>query len=234
MAAKSLSNFFYRGLLACLSVTVFIILGRSLIDPNWGKSKSVSFPEDIALPQWSQLKSTPISLEYSVYNRQEKVLGRQYTYIRNSQAPQVPLTVEIFYWSSPSGQMEDFFMYYSHKKAKFTVIDMDVRQKSQSFYGLYRDRNTAYLSSCINPLGNSTVTNAQFLANRNNYDLKSSRWVGVALGLKRLRNWRCLWVNIAVSSNINDTNKSYKTLNDAWQYIDSNRNRYFADFIETD
>jgi cyanosortase A-associated protein len=225
------SRFWYTALLSCLTISVIAILGRSLIDPNWGKLKPISFSESIPLPQWTKTNSTAISIE-SEDEIPQKFSGKRYNYARKSQNS---LTLEVFYWNSPSGNMEGFFSSYSqNKKDKLNTSTMDIRQQSQSYYGLYYRQNTAHLTSCINPRGNSTVTNQQFLQNRYTYDQQPNRWLGIALGLKRLRDWKCLWVNLSISSNIKDVDRNYKILIDAWSYIDTNRYRYFADFVDQD
>ncbi|WP_041429223.1 cyanoexosortase A system-associated protein [Synechococcus sp. PCC 7502] len=232
MAAQS--RIWYLGLLGGLTVGVLAIMGRSLIDPTWGRIQPPTIPDRIPIPAWSDLNSTPTSLTTRAWGTREiqAIPGRRYTY---SQASQLPLALEVFYFQSPSGGVDSFLKLYAQsKKSKYEVPVMKIAQESGSSYGLYYNQNTAYLSSCINPRGGSTVTNEQFQANRDRYDLNPKRWIPVILGMERLRDWRCLWINLSIPSNMNNVDESYKTLVTAWQHIDSNRYQYFKGFANPD
>ena len=231
MAVKS--KLWHIGLLGILTTFVFVVIGRSLIDPNWGKLKAINFPEKISLPEWSEPISNSTAIEYTAVEGEKKkqILGRTYKYSKNSKT----LTLEIFSWNTPDGNMYGFFEIYRQKEnEKNKVPSMDIKQKSESFFGLYYSQNAAHLTSCINPRGASTITNEQFRHNRSLYDLNPNRWLGVLLGTARLREWKCLWVNLSIPCSLKDVDKCYTILTTAWLQVDSNRKQYFPDFVDSD
>jgi cyanosortase A-associated protein len=221
-------NLVYIGLLGSLTVFVLAVMGRSLLDPSWGKLKSISFPENIPLPEWTKTNSSNLSIE-SDDQYSQKFVGKSYTYTHTSHKP---LNLEIFFWNSPSGNMDGFLStYWQSKKIKYALSMININQQSQSFYGLYYSQNTAHLTSCINPRGNSTVTNQQFQRNIDSYEKTPQQWLAIILGIERLRDWRCLWVNLSIPTSKKDIESDYQTLIAAWENIDSNRSQYFADFV---
>jgi cyanosortase A-associated protein len=222
------TNQVHIAVLSALTLIVLVILGRSLLDPSWGKLKPINFPENIPLPEWIKSNSSNISIE-SVEVPPRKVVGKGYIY---SHPTYKPLSLEIFFWHSPTGDMDGFLnTYWASKKIKHSLSMLNIKQQSQSFYGLYYFQNTAHLTSCINPKGNSTVTSQQFRHNIDTYDRSPQQWLAIILGRERLRDWRCLWVNLSISSNKKELEPSYQTLIAAWKHIDSNRSQLFADFV---
>jgi cyanosortase A-associated protein len=53
---------------------------------------------------------------------------------------------------------------------------------TSGFYTLLAAEGKAYLSTCVNAQGPTTVTREQFLANRTAYDLKPNRLLPILIG----------------------------------------------------
>jgi len=96
------------------------------------------------------------------------------------------------------------------------------RQPSIGFYHLFTHQHRAYLSSCINSRGGSTVTVSQFRHNRNTYDFLDWRlkervtlWLQ-GQGKASVRDRRCLWVGLSVLLNNSSLEATYQNLEKAW------------------
>ncbi|NJP09052.1 MAG: cyanoexosortase A system-associated protein [Leptolyngbyaceae cyanobacterium RU_5_1] len=66
-------------------------------------------------------------------------------------------------------------------------------QPGVGHYGTVSGNGRAYLTACINPRGESTVTEQQFTQNRYTHDLRVDRIVPWILGRESLIDRRCLW-----------------------------------------
>jgi cyanosortase A-associated protein len=88
----------------------------------------------------------------------------------------------------------------------------------KGYYAIFNHNGQAYLSSCINPQGDTTVDAGQFQRNRNRYNLNPSRFAFYALGLTDLRDKRCLWVTISTPERSGaDLEKIWLEWLDYWQ-----------------
>lgn len=96
-------------------------------------------------------------------------------------------------------------------------------QPGVGHYGLVTHKDKAYLSACVNPRGNSTVTESQFTQNRYAHDLQPARLIPWLLGQESLIDYRCLWTLMSVplkngsgSGSPISEEKAYQSLETAW------------------
>lgn len=106
----------------------------------------------------------------------------------------------------------------------FTTIPPTAIQNSSTlkeradigFYSLFVDRQTAYLSTCINPQGIATVTGDQFIANTTpslvSNHFQFDRVLPWLLGRQTLRDSRCLWTLLSTPIDAAAPDATMKTL----------------------
>lgn len=204
-------------MLALTFVGVFFTLGRFCYDPTAG-NRSVSafaFPKVVPLAGWQLLESRPLAEPIaSEHKSWEAVLASQkYRYRQNNQQ----LEIEMRYLASTSGELDGYLKNYTSIQLQNTQLLQNLRQhQAVGFYSVFVHQGLAHLSACINPNGGSTVTSAQFLANRYTYDLQLRRMLPWLLGKESLRDKRCLWAHLSIPSNQVSAETSYSVLEKAW------------------
>ena len=145
-----------------------------------------------------------------------------------SSRPSHLVTVELYYGSNNGDLQHKLEIAFGETKSpKFQISP---KQNSYGWYRLFTYNQKAYLTSCINVRGGTTLNEAQFLANRNRYDLQLERLPAYVMGLTHWRDHRCLWVVMhtpmreipnqsAANSNAMDHNAEYLALEQLWQQI---------------
>ena len=209
-----------------LSVTLFgvlLVLTKSILFPA-SSNRTVTafvFPSVVPLNGWQPLASHPLGTQSSTTkscrgcvkqaqtNKQVNYLsGRQYQYIQNN----LSLNIEMRYVVNTVGDVQEYI------KQNTNIPSAKVTPRQQTgigYYNLFTDRGKAYLSTCINPRGGTTVTDRQFKQNRNTYDLQS-RIVPWLLGQKELKDNRCLWTHISTPLKGTTPDDTYQVLETAF------------------
>ena len=115
------------------------------------------------------------------------------------------------------GDIHDYFKNHSYIRLQDTQLLQNLRQhKGVGFYSLFVHQGRSHLSACINPHGGSTVTSAQFIANRHTYDLQPQRLLLWVLGKESLLDRRCVRVHLSMSSTQVPVETNYSVLEQAW------------------
>ncbi len=198
-------------LLALTFSSVLTVVGKSLLysNPEKGPSADFNFPPDLPLTEWQPLESE--SLEDK--KTSNVVSARRYRY----QHPQneLSLDIEMRYVLDTDGNIKTLLN--KHLDSETYPDKLTIRhQEGIGFYGIAATTERAYLSSCINPYGGSTVTAEQFRNNRNTYDLQISRLVPWLLGQQELRDFRCLWTLVSMPLEGTTADQAYPVLENAW------------------
>lgn len=203
-------------LLAVIFGSVFFFLGRTILVSTAGKVKVIpfDFPTNIPLTEW-QLKNsrplTPLVVESPSY-----LSGRQYQYIQND----LTLDIEMRYLVNTKGDVKSFVQDYS--SIPLSPGQSLLRQRSGiGFYNLFTYQQRAYLSSCINSGGGSTVTASQFIRNRYMYDTIydmgfKERLIPWLQGRRGIRDMRCLWAQLSIPLSNSSPEGDYQTLEKVW------------------
>jgi cyanosortase A-associated protein len=89
------------------------------------------------------------------------------------------------------------------------------KREGSGYYALASGGGRAYLSACLNPSGESTVTAAQFGRNRRTYDLGPQRLALWLFNQGTLLDERCLWAQLSVPAT-GGVGLAYRTLEEAW------------------
>lgn len=199
--------------LAVIFGSVLFVWGRLILsDPNASNYKSAPLvlPSDVPLPGWQPVASRPLTPPTT--NNPKFLFGRQYQYIRNG----LPLELEMRYIADTDGDIMFFLQTFTSIPPTAALMSNMYRQEGMGFYSLFVNQGKAYLSTCINPRGNTTVTAQQFMQNRNSHDLKLERVLPWLLGQEQLRDPRCLWANLSIPVKEASPEQAYQTLKNTW------------------
>lgn len=195
-------------LLAVTLSGVLLVLGKSILYPAVS-SRTVTpfvFPSAVSLLEWQPLPSHPLVDQTAKHPNY--LSGRHYQYIQNN----LPLNIEMRYVVDTAGDVKDFIKTYTSIPSSPVLR----QQEGIGFYSLFIYQGKAYLSTCINPHGGSTVTARQFKQNRNTYDLQLGRLLPWLLGQENLKDERCLWTHLSIPLRDSSPEPAYLLLESAW------------------
>ncbi len=201
--------------IALISATLY-----SWVEPQVGNRtvKSFTFPDSIPLAAWNQIKHNPVPLKTQI-NLEEKAedlieSAKYYQYIQDN----ITIDVSLFYVVNTRGNLNKLI-------ATHTNISQEIISKQQvkqygniGSYSLFYEGDRAYLSSCLNPQGSTTVTSQQFSARLNQVKITPNligKWL---LGKASIRDRRCLWMHLSLplSSEVNDADR---ILENTWREL---------------
>lgn len=192
---------------------IVLVSGKVAFDPNLGKASPYVFPEQVLLNQFSFVGRQAVETK-SLSEYWADLKGYEYSYQKEKQA----FKVKVHYLPAADGDLALYLSSYGINQQK--VKAKPTQQQGQTgFYHLFEHERTAYLSSCINPKGSSTVTREQFFANRNAYDLKPDRLIPIILGVEDLRDARCLWVTISTPIENQSIQEVHQQLESVWREV---------------
>lgn len=189
------------------------VLGKSTFNPTPAVQHTsipapFVFPE-VPLPGWQPLTSRPLTNDVT---HQKFLAGRLYRY----QEKGLPLEIEMVYTIENSGNVMGFISKYTSIPLSAIASRTDRYQEAVGYYMLFVYQKRAYLTSCINPRGGSTVTLPQFQHNRYSHDIEFSRLLNWLFTQENIRDLRCLWVHMSIPLNTNSPENAYSTLEKAW------------------
>ncbi len=192
---------------------VFFVWVKLILYPTKGDSTVTPFvfPTTVPLPAWQLLVSSP--LDHQTGKNPQFLSGRHYRYIQNGQ----PLDIEMRYLVDTDGEVEGLVRKYTFIPSSFNkFLSVQRQHEGVGFYDLFVHQGRAYLSACINPRGDSTVTNDQFKHNQNIYDWQFNRLLPWLLSRAELRDKRCLWAKLSIPLKNSSQTDAYQTLETAW------------------
>lgn len=199
-----------QGLLAGILGSVLLVLAKTILAPDTAQTAVTAFvfPPAVPLPQWQPIASRPLAADGSPY-----LTGRQYRY----QQRRLPLEIEMRYLVDVLPDVKDFIHKYSSLPPSQTQLALTLRHHSDiGFSYLFATEGRAYLSSCINPRGGTTVTPSQFQHNRYVHDLQPGRLLPWLLDRVPALDMRCIWTQLSVPVNTSNLEAAYHTLEQAW------------------
>lgn len=199
-------------LLATTFGGVLFVMGKSIFSPI-ASNRTVApfiFPSEVPLQNWQLLASRPLAAQAT--GNEKTLSGRHYQYIHNG----LLLDIEMRYIVDTDGDVQLLLQHFSFIPPSVTdVLNLYQRQEG-GFYSLFVQQKKAYLSACINPYGGSTVTNVQFVQNRNTYDLQLNCLLPWLFGREPLTDRRCLWTNLSIPFKNTSPAPTYQTLETVW------------------
>jgi cyanosortase A-associated protein len=215
--------------LATTAIGISLVTVYTLIEPTAGNRSvaSFDFPSDIPLNNWQQLDSKPLNITVQSNNPERLESGRSYQYNKkNTQMAEGTssaderqrqiLEIEARYIIGSRGYVENYISKYTDIAPKAFKAEQIKYSKEIGYYFLFKDNHRAYLSSCISPRSQSTVTQKQFASNRYQADLKPNVLFNWLLGKASIRDSRCLWMQLSMPLNTSEAQITYATLQEAW------------------
>lgn len=182
--------------------------------PPTGQPKTTKpLAAEVPLPNWQLVATKPLELD-------ESQGGRSYRYQQNGTTLEIDLHQMV-----SDGNVSRYLFVHSPVRTANANLNVKFRP-NVGYYGIVSAENKAYLSACINPRGDSTVTEQQFTHNRYAHDLRPGRLIPWLLGQESLIDYRCLWTLMSVPINAKPTTasteraaleaKAYEQLETTW------------------
>jgi cyanosortase A-associated protein len=190
-----------------------LVTARAIFDPNVDKTTPFVFPE-MALVESKPLEKQAIATKSLQPKYWHDLEGYQYNYLFKDQS----FNIKIHYLTATDGNIQTYLDRYRLDDQK-VKIKLTEKQSPLGFYSLFEHEKTAYLSSCINSRGSSTITRSQFFANRNTYDLRLNRLLPVVLGIEDPRDTRCLWVTVSTPIETRSIASVHQQLETVWHEV---------------
>lgn len=182
------------GICAVLLTGMVAQIGRALLMPSVAKNtiaanikNSVQFPPNIPISGWQ------LSNNQALKPSEGKAIGHLYQY-RNSKNEKVE--IQIHHEDYAEGNMGRLLMVYGIAPPASALLRVKYRNNT-GFYALTSYNNQAYLTACLNPIGESTATQEQFTQNKYKHGLEVFRTLGWFAGQNDLIDARCLWTVIS-------------------------------------
>ena len=194
--------------------SALFVLGKAIVTPKAAESQpSYRFPATVPLANWQTISSG--ALEHIP----ESIAGQTYQYRRSDQSlHDQSLKVELRYMTG-DGDVNRFLFVHTPIRQENNRLVLKY-QPAIGFYGVLPHQGRAYLSACISPRGESTVTAQQFVQNLRAHDLTPTRVLPWLTGQQPLLDRRCLWtlmsVPLAADADAMTRDKTYKTIETAW------------------
>jgi cyanosortase A-associated protein len=198
----------------CLSISLLTIY--SWFSPTAGKRevKPFTFSDRILLNSWQLVKTESLPVEnLKILTESDRPTSpKHYSYINNN----VSLNLEMRYLVGTRGDIVELIK--QQKNIPQEIIDNAKIEEIPEigYHILSHDRDRAYLSTCINSRGNTTVTGKQFSQNRYTHDLNFNLVLPWLQGKESIRDLRCLWVNLSTPIEKKNVSTAYQILTKAW------------------
>jgi len=201
--------------ISLLAITVggaLLVLGKLLTLPKVDKTATQpvnTLETTVPLSGWQLLNNSELKAN------NDSRFGRSYRFQQGKNT----LNADVHYMTS-DGNISRYLFVYSPVRTANANLKIKY-QPETGFYGVLSDKGQAYLTACVNPRGQSTVTEQQFTQSRYTYDLKPNRILPWVLGKESLIDRRCLWTLLSTPVQANSTPEAseaaaYKMLETAW------------------
>lgn len=210
-------NQWRSSLLAATCAGICIVTAYSFIEPTAGNRQAASFvfPDSVPLNSWQSIASESLIHEKTEREDNQDFIksGKVYTYSKDD----IPLRIEMRYLVGTRGDIDNLIQEQTTIPLEIIKQGEEKQLEGIGFHTLFVYQDRAYLNSCINPSGNSTVTGKQFsqnlYANSFNYNVLLA-WL---LGKASIRDRRCLWTQLSIPIIESEPEKTYSILENSWQ-----------------
>lgn len=190
-------------------------LARAAFGPNPHEIKSAAanydFPRAVPLAPWQQVEAQPLAAT----NKEIPNPGQRYQYRQNGRQ----LAAEVRYERYTEGNISRLINIYTPIQPGLLSVQ-GKHQEGIGSYALFQYEDRAYLSACLNPIGESTVTEQQFVQNRYRHGWSATGVLLWVVGQQDLLDGRCFWtlmsVPVAADGDSVALEGAYQTLELAW------------------
>ncbi|VEP12229.1 conserved hypothetical protein [Hyella patelloides LEGE 07179] len=209
-------NLWHHRLLTTTAIGISLVATYSVINPNAGNHSvaTFAFPEQIPLPFWEYRGNQAINVSKLNSEKSQDVIqsANRYQYQEND----TRLDIEVYYLTDTRGNVESLLVEQT-KITPESLKTQEIEQQDNGYYSIFSDRDRTYLSSCLNPTGNSTVTQKQFSQNLDRRQLNLKLLGNWLLGKDSIRDRRCLWVTISIPNDNSSFLQPRGILEQVWQ-----------------
>lgn len=203
--------------LAATCAGVCLVTAYSFIDPTAGNRQVASFmfPDSVPLNSWQPTASESLTEKKTeIENNQDLIKsGKGYTYTKDG----IPLNVEIRYLVGTRGDINNLIQEQTEIPLEVVKQAEEQQLEGVGFHTRFVYQDDAYISSCINPSGGSTVTGKQFTQNLYADSFNYNVLLAWLLGKASIRDRRCLWTQLSIPVIESEPEKAYSILEKTWQ-----------------
>lgn len=199
------------GLLMLAWIGAVSVLVRINLRPKSSTSNlaAFNFPSTVPLRDW-QFKTSSVIPPLSKKIFPKPLAQKKYQY--QHQRDRLTLNVEMRYLPIENGSITLFIKDYTQIKSVPKVR----YRPGVGYYGIGVEGTQAYLSTCINPRGEATFSDAQFKQNRYKYDFQASRLLAWLIWDEPLLDRRCLWTHFSLPIDNLSPTEAYRYLETSW------------------
>jgi cyanosortase A-associated protein len=196
MTSQTSTQWLRKIWVASISMAGLVVLFHAILLPQKRNlllgQRPYQFPAQVSLPGWQQQQSQ--SLKHKI--PQDVLSAYEYQYQGQGKFRGKLVQAQIFYLRYIEGNVSRYLNLYTPVKS--TLGQQQIFQPQTGYATLVVSGQQAYLGSCINPKGASTITETQFAQNRYQHDLTPSRILLWGLGQQDLIDRRCLFTALSV------------------------------------
>ncbi len=190
-------------LLASTFGSILMVLGQSIFHPTTNNRQVSTFdlPDEILLQGWQFMGSYPLTTQSAQSPGlltgvdENSIAARHYQYRQKG----VQLEIEMRYFANSYIDVPSIIQGASLASRNPTITLRDL--SGIGAYAIFNQQGRTHLSTCIKPLGRTTVSDRQFHQNQNRVEVLSDRVLPWFLGQAPLRDMQCLWANLSISAN---------------------------------
>ena len=192
---------------------VGLVLGKSLFFPTQKDQKShkpIVFPAHVPLEKWQQVATNSISdrlVPQSGYFIGDNLGGQSYRYVADDRS----LEIKMRYLVDTNGDLKSYVKNYTGNIAPFLH-----EQANIGSYAMYPYGNQVYLTACINPQGETSITSDRFRNNNLRHSINLRRIFAWLTSQNGIVDSRCLWAYLSMPLNRDSPEDVYPLLKEAW------------------
>ncbi len=199
-------------LLPIAGVTMAITTVLTILVPQIGRREisPLQFSSQLNLSDWEQENSISlVTTPQTELTHHRLRSGRKYHYKKQQRQVEAALR----FISPTFGNIEKYLQKTYDKTFQIAYQQGQTNYlPSFGYYRLFKDEKQAYLSACLTPTFESTVSQRQYVSQANRQVFNWQTLIPRLLGEKSLRERRCLWVNLSTPLNSNSPETSYQLL----------------------
>ncbi len=194
------------------SILVILVLLKLVVYPT-KENRSIApinFPDRVPLGKWQQLESKSLAdklIPNSGYFVGENLGGYSYQY----SLPDRSLTIEMRYLVHTNGDLKYFVKDYTG-----TIEPYLYEKPGIGFYSMYPGGDRVYLTTCINPYGDTSVTSDRFRRNSLHHAINLKRILIWLTSQHKIVDNRCLWAYLSMPVGDSPPEEDKPLLEDAW------------------
>lgn len=171
---------------------------------------SYQLPESIPLAGWEPVNYAPLAITKD--QPLTSIAAGVYRYRQNGSE----LAIEARYLTATRGDVTQFARWYNSLPENLRgEISRTENIGSQK---IFSHGNRLYLSACIHPAGETTVTGNEYLQNKLRFGIGIDRLAGWLIGTKTIYDQRCLWSLLSLPiDNPSSLETTRQQLQGAWE-----------------